>query len=268
MASVIWIDWPKENLPNTFYTSPLLLAGLGCIQASSEIHALRWVGLAIFAFWILVLMLEVLSKIAPIFKRLLNILLFIPRIFIRLYVWFVKLFIRRAVLEIVRGPEEHLGDSFVLRKQPNDDDYWGRTLDLKSLEKFEFSVDPSSDYWRFGFKFSKDSDFPSGRVSPGHPLFHLGRDNQSSGLKVTYYDTRGEAILNESIKRGYRNTPIRLVLDHHNAHLRVRVIDSTGRKNTLFEHEYDIDDHAFAQAFAWGDGNDYELRMSYAIQER
>src|SRR5690606_5351148 len=66
----------------------------GSEQWETLIKVLVIVGIGLIALWTLIFIFEILSTLKPAFKKILNLVLFIPKLISRLYITLIKILIR------------------------------------------------------------------------------------------------------------------------------------------------------------------------------
>lgn len=141
-----------------------------------------------------------------------------------------------------------------------DDAVHDRILNLSAYD-YEIIVQPiSTQYWRWGLKFSNEFNFATpGRVVIGHPLFHL-TDSNNGTLAVTNYNDQGEIWTSgvQEILNHYDGEPITVVISSGINHINVSVVKDG---QTKFTFNYDSK-YFFAQIMTWADNEKYEIKTT------
>lgn len=141
-----------------------------------------------------------------------------------------------------------------------DDAVHDRILNLSAYD-YEIIVQPiSTQYWRWGLKFSNEFNFTiPGRVVPGHPLFHL-TDSNNGTLAVTYYNDQGKIWTGgvQEILNHYDGEPITVIISSGINHINISVVKD-GQTKFTFNSE---SKYFFAQIMTWADNQKYEIKTT------
>lgn len=138
-------------------------------------------------------------------------------------------------------------------------------LYLAKIKLLRITISPfkkNNDYWRFGIRFT--DELPLGRphrMAEGHPLFHLTRNTDpTSVLGTTYYDEHGKYVEENSgvVLQDYKNSPVEIVVYQKEALLAIAVLFETRH---VWSNTFDFYTHQIAQLAAWGDANNYRLKV-------
>lgn len=274
----------KENYPHSSSITGIPLFGLMLLAINlSKLSNIKiadllltvatYAGLFFVGLFVSIAVLETFAKFFPTLKKLVLLLMLIPQVLLKLYTLIVKTLIKNSVVLILEEKGNIVSERLVLRNRGADkaDDFWGKTIDFSEIKSLELAITPSSgtDYWRLGLKFSQTESFTTARYGPNFPLFHLTKDNADNNLKFNYYNEQGQAAENrESILvRGYQKEKIFLtavVKKGLKSIVNIEVKDENKKK--VYEREFPLNSHKYAQLFAWGDGKDYELEVRNYIQ--
>jgi hypothetical protein len=279
-------DLLRENYPQSCSIAGVPVFGLGLLAinflklssikvADTILQSFSYLGLLLLVIFALVVLFETIAKLVPVIRNLIAILLVIPQLLSRAYLWIVGTLIRGAVVAILEEKGNFVSDSFILRKRgvDKDDDYWGRIINFGDVQRLELVVEPSTGtkYWRLGLKFSQNEVFTSARYGKNFPLFHLTKDTGEDTLKIHYYNENGarEPISNNIIIENYENEKVTMVAETERGpkeSLKITVLDKNNK--TVFDKDLNPASHKFAQLFAWGDKNDYAINIKNYIKSK
>lgn len=278
-------DYLKEKYPQScsVWGMPVFGAALLTINVLklpdvqvSELflHIFTYLGVALLGCFLLIIVFETLSKLFLSLKKVVNLLLIIPKMLFRGYVFIIKFLIKRSVIEILEDKGNFVSEDFILRKPSSDkdDDYWGKLINFNEIKKLELIITPSKEtvYWRAGLKFSQNEVFTSARYGPNFPLFHLTKDVNENTLKLHYYNEQGSRSTahKDILMNDYKNDQVKLLVEVKKGLkdvLNITVINSN--KKTLFEDKFNLSSHRYARLFAWGDGQNYEINIRNHIEQ-
>lgn len=136
-----------------------------------------------------------------------------------------------------------------------DDHYYAKSLDL-ARNNYEIIITPkfSMAHWRFGVKFSKTELFLPAvqRHAANYPLFHIEKNQDYAGLKVTYYNEQNKAEFNKvtAISK-YNEQPITFKISYENNTTKVDILDE--EKKSILDSQLTVTDFKWCCLFAWGD---------------
>ncbi len=273
----------KIWFPNTFNFKGLLVFGgiflaiRGITIFTTKVNGLleqllQATGILLFAIFFLVLLLELLSNVFNnIFKNTFKIILgfFVGflNIFRIVYINIVKFLIGGAIVSVIQDINNIKSNTITLKKGVGDDEYWNPPISFSGgITTVIFKISPSikTHYWRMGLKFSQNNIFTEARHDVNYPLFHLTKDT-SNDLKITYYNE--SKVQDKSIKYpiidNYGCEPVFLKLNVKMLTIDVEILDS--KKQIVFSYQLNKLTHKYAQIFAWGDGNYYDLELEKTV---
>lgn len=230
-------------------------------------------GLFFIGIYLLIVVFETVAKLFPALQKVFLLLMLLPRALLRFYTLIVKVLIKNSVVLVLEEKGDIVSEDLVLRSRDTSksDDYWGKTINFSEIKSIELAIKPTSNtkYWRLGLKFSQTGSFITARYAPNFPLFHLTKDNGENSLKFNYYNEYGKHAEDRdtSLIKVYLGGKTFLFIETQKGLknvIRIEVKDENKRK--IYERELPLSTHKYAQLFAWGDGQDYELEIKNYIQ--
>ena len=165
-----------------------------------------------------------------------------------------------------------------------DDSTWDRVLDLSS-HSYEIILDkaaPNIAHWRFGFKLSKDNNFPIGRgfrTSVGYPLFHIGKHHEdhfgigpkpdTDNIRVTLYGIDGQIISNNTSANNIafipsQNNKIKILVAYKNGEVSIELFDGSNSKALL--NNLPFDGYNKCKLYAWADNQSLNNNAKYEFE--
>jgi len=130
--------------------------------------------------------------------------------------------------------------------------YYPKNFDLEDEKEIRFKVIPlNGNYWRIGYKLSKDGKFSSLHHSYKCPLIYLTKEPHEKKIKVDYYDENGmHVIMNSVISAGYTGEEnIEIIYRKEGDFMEFEaIIDEQSCHKTHIPEEY-----IYAQLLAWSD---------------
>jgi hypothetical protein len=155
---------------------------------------------------------------------------------------------------------------YALTKQIADDFHINDNLDFENFN-YEITAIPSNstNYWRFGIKFSNSSIIPDGRLTQGIPLVHLTKNLEHEWLGFTYYDEKNVlwSIKDKILIEKYSKTSIKLKISASSDKIVIIVLSD---KIELYLHE--LPKFKFGKISAWGDGMDFSINCTIKRKEK
>jgi hypothetical protein len=262
----------KDEFPKTVGFSWLFLVGVGfatLAQVTPDTQNELKLGLIYISFTavgmvILIAFTEGLSKLKPrVFKPLLNVLLFIPKLLQKLYIAILVFLLKPAISKVIEN-EKAKNLQYTLKRTVNDDDFVDEILDFENLRSLVIQFRPvTNGYWRFGIKFSSTQNFSHTRVEKNFPLWHLAKNDSGNNMWRTYWNENYEHTGDVNVISDYDGSKLSIAIDKKDG-LRVVVKDIKGKE--LLSEKFSLDYHRYGQITAWGDQHDY--RISAEIDKR
>jgi len=150
---------------------------------------------------------------------------------------------------------------FIFCRQVNDDHYLPFTFSLRrSLIRIQIKPSDNTNYWRFGFNLSHNYKIPQTPRMKNLPLIHLSKNSSDNTLYITRYNEQNQLVDNTDIPifTNYINQAIKIFMEFKDGNLVIKFF--TIQDELLYEEKFFGYD--YAQCFAWGDSNAFELKST------
>jgi hypothetical protein len=180
-------------------------------------------------------------------------------------VLYIQSFLRRKISAFA-VESSYIKTEYTLTKKINDDFNIDENIDLDKFI-YEITIQPSNstNYWRFGIKFSNSTVIPDGRLNHGMPLIHLTKWLEHDWLGFTYYNENNVLWENKDkiLIEKYNRTVIKIKISTSFDKTSIIVLSD---QNELYYHE--ITRYKFGKISAWGDGNDFSISCIIKRKEK
>jgi len=268
--------WLREKFPYTYDLRWSLLYGSPFVALSAALFIVRgdrwycWAVLALAGFFYIgpcvIFIGELLADVVPTFKFIPQGLSLIFRIFGKAYIGLLAVFLR-PVVEYIIESKSAKDSNIVLRKMPGQDDsYLEEIIDFEDIKYLKIKISSSSNYWRFGLKFSLDPNFDPSRLTSNHPLYHLAKDETNNIVYRVYYDQNAnQPLSNQNLVENYDGSPLIFEIDKKDG---LRIVIKNAQGEELLSEKFELHLHKYAMIFAWGDGREYSVRTNLEKKEK
>ncbi len=162
--------------------------------------------------------------------------------------------------------QSYIKTEYNLLKQTNDDFNIDENIDLeKSIYEIVIQPSESTNYWRFGIRFSNSTLIPEGRLNIGMPLLHLTKNLDQNWLGLTYYNENNVpwSINDKILIEKYNKTAVAMKVS---TSFDKTIIVVLSDQIELFCHE--ISRYKFGKISAWGDGNEFSIKCIIKRKEK